>query len=217
MNFFKKEYGLTPNIKSCLEHDIEIEKDLYRILTNNIRIPSISKVIHNKPATIILWTDGTKTVVKCGDNDVYDPEKGIAMCIVKKVLGNKGNYYNTIKKWLPEDYIPSQQKNIKMQLGTFVRIIDKKKYKGKFFDKIGKVDRVRIYNGIVSVGVKFNDEVNSRAEDGVYWFSSNSVACVKDEQDRMCKNCKYISLLIRSQLCASCFNTRNKPNFEARE
>lgn len=64
--------------------------------------PSIKKVIFNDPATIVFWEDGTKTVVKRGENDIFDPEKGIAMAIAKKALGNKGNYYNQIKKWLPE-------------------------------------------------------------------------------------------------------------------
>lgn len=62
----------------------------------------IEKVIFNKPATIVLWADGTKTVVKCED-EAYDPEKGLAMCISKKALGNKGNYFNTFKKHLPKE------------------------------------------------------------------------------------------------------------------
>ncbi len=63
----------------------------------------IKKVIHNDPATIVYWLDGSKTVVKCGEGDIYDPEKGLAMAIAKKFLGNKGNYYDTFKKWLPEE------------------------------------------------------------------------------------------------------------------
>lgn len=63
----------------------------------------IKKVLFNKPATIIFWSDDTKTVVKCGKDDVYDPEKGLAMAIAKKVLGNKGRYFNEFKKWLPKD------------------------------------------------------------------------------------------------------------------
>lgn len=63
---------------------------------------SIKKVIFNDPATIVYWFDGTKTVVKA-ENEDYDPEKGLAMCICKKVLGNKGNYYEVFKKWLPEE------------------------------------------------------------------------------------------------------------------
>lgn len=62
----------------------------------------IKKVKFNPPATIVFWTDNTKTVVKCSGED-YDPEKGLAMCICKKVLGNKGNYYEVFKKWLPKE------------------------------------------------------------------------------------------------------------------
>lgn len=62
-------------------------------------LPEIRKVIFNDPATIVLWSDGTKTVVKCQDGDIFDPEKGLAMAISKKAMGNKGNYCNEIKKW----------------------------------------------------------------------------------------------------------------------
>lgn len=62
---------------------------------------SIKKVIFNAPATIVFWDDGTKTVVKC-ENEEYDPEKGLAMAVAKKALGNQGNYYNQFKKWMPK-------------------------------------------------------------------------------------------------------------------
>ena len=58
----------------------------------------IKNVKFNPPATIVFWTDNTKTVVKCNGED-YDPEKGLAMCICKKMLGNKGNYYEVFKKY----------------------------------------------------------------------------------------------------------------------
>ena len=66
----------------------------------------IKNVIFNDPATIVFWSDGTKTVVKCGENDIYDPEKGLAMAVAKKYLGtNKShsNYMYEFKKWLPKD------------------------------------------------------------------------------------------------------------------
>ena len=66
-------------------------------------IPEIKNVIFNEPATIVLWADGTKTVVKCQEGEGYDPEKGLAMAISKKTLGNKGNYCEVFKKWLPEE------------------------------------------------------------------------------------------------------------------
>ena len=60
-------------------------------------VKGIKKVIFADPATIIYWGDDTKTVVKCGELDEYDPEKGIAMCMLKKMLGNEGNYNNLIR------------------------------------------------------------------------------------------------------------------------
>ena len=65
-------------------------------------ISPIKKVIFNDPATIVLWNDGTKTVVKCQEGDTYDKEKGLALCIAKKALGNKGNFNNEFKRWLEE-------------------------------------------------------------------------------------------------------------------
>lgn len=62
----------------------------------------IEKVIFSPPATIVLWTDETKTVVKC-NGEKFDKEKGLAMAIAKKTLGNKGNYYEVFKEFIPEE------------------------------------------------------------------------------------------------------------------
>lgn len=62
-------------------------------------MPRIKKVIFNNPATIVFWKDGSKTVVKAYE-DEFDPEKGLAMAIAKRALGNEGNYYNEIRKWV---------------------------------------------------------------------------------------------------------------------
>lgn len=63
----------------------------------------IKKVIFNEPATIVFWSDGTKTIVKCGKDDIWDPEKGLAMAVTKKFFGNEGFYYDIFKKWIPEE------------------------------------------------------------------------------------------------------------------
>lgn len=63
---------------------------------------AIVDVIFNNPATIVFWTDNTKTVVKCGKDETFDPEKGLAMAIAKKFYGNKGSYNNEFKRWMPE-------------------------------------------------------------------------------------------------------------------
>lgn len=69
----------------------------------------ISDVIFNDPATIVFWRDGSRTVVKA-KNEPYDPEKGLAMAITKKVYGNKYNYYDTVQHWLKR-YKPKEDKN----------------------------------------------------------------------------------------------------------
>ena len=79
----------------------DVPETCIRVIENT-DMPKIKNVKFNGPATIVFWGDGTKTIVKAHDEE-FDPEKGLAMAIAKKALGNKGNYFNEIKKWLPED------------------------------------------------------------------------------------------------------------------
>ena len=74
------------------------ERSIIMLSNKNVEI---TKVIFNNPATIVFWNDGSKTVVKCSEDECFDEEKGLAMAISKKALGNQGNYYNTFEKWLP--------------------------------------------------------------------------------------------------------------------
>ena len=68
-------------------------------LLNDCENTVIEKVIFNDPATIVFWSDGTKTVVKCGENDVYDPEKGLAMAVAKKFLGTNKSHSNYMNEF----------------------------------------------------------------------------------------------------------------------
>lgn len=83
----------------------------------------IRNVTFANPATIVEWTDDTKTVVCCMDNaiekekivngkkvktrraqpsDTYSKEIGLAMCIAKKHYGNKGSFNEVFKRFIPE-------------------------------------------------------------------------------------------------------------------
>lgn len=88
----------------------------------------IKKVIFNEPATVVLWEDGTKTIVKAGDGDIYDPEKGLAMAIAKKALGNQGNYYEVFKKWLPEEEYDEYEDQVE-QMKDYIDELDKELHK----------------------------------------------------------------------------------------
>ena len=86
-----------------LQHDIAITKAL---INSRFGVPKstmgIKNVIFHDPATIVYWEDGSKTVVKCQSGDIFDPEKGLAMAIAKRVYGGNGSYYELFKEWLPE-------------------------------------------------------------------------------------------------------------------
>jgi len=62
-------------------------------------LSKIDRVIYNDPATIIVWKDRTRTVVKKQKGDIYDAEKGLAMAFIKKVFENQGNYNDLFKKF----------------------------------------------------------------------------------------------------------------------
>ena len=95
--------------KSDISHE-EVKEVIRRFVKNIYGIPNegmvypveIEKVIFNDPATIVIWSDGSKTVVKC-TNEEFDKEKGLAMAICKRVLGNKGNYFNEFRKWIEDE------------------------------------------------------------------------------------------------------------------
>ena len=47
----------------------------------------IEKVIYNKPAVIVIWSDGTKTRSTCDKEDIWNPELGLMLDVMKKVMG----------------------------------------------------------------------------------------------------------------------------------
>lgn len=69
----------------------------------------IKKVIFNPPATIVIWNldnENEKTIVKCKPGETYDPEKGLAMCFMKRFASKTGSYRKLLDKaneWLDEN------------------------------------------------------------------------------------------------------------------
>lgn len=68
-------------------------------MLENSRMPMSfvpEKVIKNGPATVVVWNDGSKTVVKRTDED-DDPEKGFAMALVKKLYGTRSRFKKMLR------------------------------------------------------------------------------------------------------------------------
>lgn len=53
-----------------------------------IELPSIEKIIFNDPVTVVFWSDGDKTLVRCNENDEFSEYYGVVAAITKKFVGN---------------------------------------------------------------------------------------------------------------------------------
>ena len=81
--------GLLSNTK--LEEVRNIRRDLR---------PSPKKVIYNGPATIVIFEDGSKTVVKLQEGETMDREKAVYAAICKRMFGsnkNRSNWLDILK------------------------------------------------------------------------------------------------------------------------
>ena len=96
----------------CVEHgpgsepEVKIEGILTRSTINVPSVPSVPEltvtdVIYNYPATVVYWSDKTRTVVKCQPGDTYDPKTGFLLALCKKVCGNTGNYNDLLRECVP--------------------------------------------------------------------------------------------------------------------
>ena len=67
-------------------------------------MPNVEKVIFNPPATVVIWNDGTKTVVKAkesgrkkSDKDAFSEEYGLAMAIAKRYFGSRSAFLKAVE------------------------------------------------------------------------------------------------------------------------
>ncbi len=81
-------YTLTEKIHRLANKKDDAKKSTIA-LNNLYNSFEVKDILVNGPATIVFWKDGTKTVVKCGPEDMHDLEKAVAMCFMKKALGGR--------------------------------------------------------------------------------------------------------------------------------
>ena len=94
--------------------------------TNNLEIPCVKSeqketnhfeikcVLSNREKGVftVKWTDGTVTMVTCQPGDDWDDEKALAMCFMKKALGNKGAFNDVMREALDKMTIIPEKKKI---------------------------------------------------------------------------------------------------------
>ena len=124
--YFKGEGKMKINIHTGEIADTD-SLSTYKMLVNNVyglglnpgivcyRYPSgnqyyndiryvIKKVQINekKKVVTIVWTDGRVTLAKCGENDIWDPEKGLLVCIAKHMFVSGTQMNKWLKEQIPE-------------------------------------------------------------------------------------------------------------------
>lgn len=85
---------LTGDIDYYPDH---VEENDITTLRGNEFPDLIKKVIFSGPCTIVIWNDDSKTIVKCKKGEKFDPEKGIAMAVLKKLFMGSST---RMSKWL---------------------------------------------------------------------------------------------------------------------
>lgn len=69
---------------------------------DNGTVTYIKEVIYNDPAVVVIWNDGTKTVSKCDYGDNFNPEFGLILCVLKRVIGNE-QVAKLLMNWVPDN------------------------------------------------------------------------------------------------------------------
>lgn len=71
---------------------------LYKQPTTMLNPGNVKSVIFSGDKTIILWDDGTKTIVTCGEGDSFDPYAGFCAAVTKKVFSTTSCVKRIIKQ-----------------------------------------------------------------------------------------------------------------------
>lgn len=101
------------------EDTVEYTKELLNKLiggTDEMKNVDVKKIIFNGPKTIVLWTDGTKTIVSMSKDELrFDPEAAFCAAYTKKMFGTNSkikrviaemsNYEDWKEKEEPDDQL----------------------------------------------------------------------------------------------------------------
>lgn len=93
----------------------------YNLVISKRLEPKPINVVFSGLTTIVFFDDGTKEMVRCGENDVYDREHAVAMCLAHKQMGSKSKFKKFVKKGhvqlTPEE--EEERKRIKKERNEF--------------------------------------------------------------------------------------------------
>lgn len=107
------------------EDTVEYTKELRNKLiggANEMKNADVKKIIFSGPKTIVLWTDGTKTIVSMSKDETnFDPEAAFCAAYTKKMFGTNSKIKRVIKeKSNFEEYTKAAIENAKTEFDKFM-------------------------------------------------------------------------------------------------
>jgi hypothetical protein len=234
------------NVHQYIIDDIVTTKNMYKTLTemeendmnhtayakgNDIfrGYLAIEKVHFSGPVTAVIWNDHTKTVVRCQDGEDFDPEKGLAMAIAKKMFGNKGSYYDVFKEWIPEEEVGSTVEiSIKDMFEKARDAVDKlsRRFGDSYILDRDKERNVQAtYKKQTCHTCKHYDEPMGvepcmSCEHYINWESAKKEpTCehIADTKCELCVDCRYAYTNVKAYPCIKCFTVVGMPRFTPKE
>lgn len=114
----------TPQERTWIEgKHIDVAKR-YSTISSNI-LSLVKKVIINPPATIVIWKDGRKEVVKCSKDEDFNPEVGVAMCFMKRIFKSRNQFTKLVDgAW--NEYKKQFQKDIEKHVSYYEDPIERR-------------------------------------------------------------------------------------------
>lgn len=100
---FEKELGITHNEMEWTWEEKEMKhanKEESQIVTVHFNVED--------GITTIKWKDGTISQAKCGSNDDFDPEKGLAIAFMNHFFVDKRSANDFRRKWIDKKYRPKK-------------------------------------------------------------------------------------------------------------
>lgn len=71
-----------------------------KTLRDKVKAVNINK---KKRLTTIAWDNGEVTTVKCHEDDNFNPEFGVALCVLKKCFDNRSSYNDWLREVLEKN------------------------------------------------------------------------------------------------------------------
>lgn len=98
------------------EREFIVKQQHSTISSNTLSL--VEKVIINPPATIVIWKDGHKEVVKCSKDEDFNPEVGVAMCFMKRIFESRNQFTKLVDgAW--DEYKKQFQKDIEKHVASY--------------------------------------------------------------------------------------------------